>query len=107
MKCEPWSKASGRNWFTNWAITVRGIFGPQGKRSGLLPHNNAPDWGFPSAAVALLASSAHAEPPLPPKEYDHPYGGRLDIVIVETEQQALAECPVSQSRIGSPLRSKL
>ena len=39
------------------------------------------------ALAALLASSAAHAAYLPPLEYDHPYEGRLDVVIAENAEQ--------------------
>src|SRR5262245_48135921 len=45
-------------------------------------------------ACALLASSAHAAT-LPPLEYDHPYKGRLDVIVAENAEQIRIGCPAT------------
>src|SRR5262249_40091456 len=43
-------------------------------------------------AGALLATSAYAAT-LPPIEYDHPYKGRLDVIVAENAEQIRIGCP--------------
>ena len=45
-------------------------------------------------AGVLLASSAHAAT-LPPLEYDHPYAGRLDVIVAENAEQIRIGCPTT------------
>src|SRR5262245_25778486 len=45
------------------------------------------------AALALVAASAGAHAAaLPPLEYDHPYKGKLDVIVVETAKEVRDAC---------------